>query len=60
MDISRFDLTQLKALAYDQVSQIQLIQRNLSLIEAEIAKRVAAEQGKPLPQAGEHGNIGKE
>lgn len=58
MDISRFDLTQLKALAYDQVSQIQLIQRNLNLIEAEIAKRVAAEQGKQLPQGGEHGNIG--
>lgn len=59
MDISSYDLTQLKALAYDQINQIQLIQRNLNLIEGEIAKRVAAEQGKPLPQTGEHGNIGK-
>lgn len=39
MDISSKTLEQLKALAYDQMIELSRIQRNIGIIEQEIAKR---------------------
>lgn len=39
MDISTLSITELKAAAYDQIVELQKVQRNIALIEAEIAKK---------------------
>jgi hypothetical protein len=46
MDISTLTLTELKALAYDQIMLIQQSQNNLNLIQAEIEKRKQATGGE--------------
>ena len=43
MDIKKFSLTELKAMAYDQLAQLEHIQQNIRLINAEIA-----EKSKPM------------
>lgn len=42
-DIKKFSLTELKAMAYDQMAQGEQIQRNIQAINAEIA-----EKSKPM------------
>ena len=51
MDITKMTIEQLKALAYDQMVELNIIQRNINSIENEIAKRKNKEtvkEGKPL------------
>jgi len=43
MDITKLNLEQLKALAYDQVKLLNQTQHNIQVLEAEMAKR------KPAP-----------
>ena len=56
VDISKLSVTELKALAYDQLGELQQIQRSLQVIDNEIVKRqnsiVGTENGKtaaPMP-----------
>lgn len=39
VDITQLPVTELKALAYDVLGQIELYQRNLQVVNGEIAKR---------------------
>lgn len=39
MDISKLDVISLKSLAYDAISEAELIQKNLTIINNEIAKK---------------------
>lgn len=41
MDIKKLDMTQLKALAYDTIAQLENVQQNLALINKEITSRPA-------------------
>jgi hypothetical protein len=52
MDITKMSDTELKALAYDQMAQIQLSQGNLQVINTELAKRnQPAEEAKPTEES---------
>jgi hypothetical protein len=44
MNIKQMSITELKALAYDQLAQIEMNQANLRAINAEITKRNQQEQ----------------
>lgn len=50
MEISKLTLTELKALAYDQIVQLERIQANLRIINARIEELQKAEAEKPLMQ----------
>lgn len=48
MDITTKSIDELKALGYDQMMTLDITQRNLQAINAEIAKRMAeAKESKP-------------
>lgn len=53
MDITQMSITELKALAYDTISQLEQAQSNLQAINREIAARRQAEQmaAKAEPEA---------
>ena len=44
MDITKLNLTELQALAYKQMVEIQRINNNLALLQQEIAKREEEEK----------------
>lgn len=46
MDISTLNMTELKALAYDQLVLLQQTQNNIRILEAEIQKRIAETEEK--------------
>lgn len=46
MNIQTMTITELKSLAYDALAQIELNQKNLQVINEEIAKRVKEESEK--------------
>ena len=51
MDITQMSDTDLKALAYDQMAQIELSQANLRAINGELEKRrQPAEEAKPTEE----------
>lgn len=50
MEISRLTLTELKALAYDQIVQLERIQANLRIINARIEELQKTEAEKLLMQ----------
>ena len=39
INLKDLDLSELKALAYDQIIQLQILQQNVNLLQAEIARR---------------------
>lgn len=39
IDITKMDLKELKAMAYDEIAKIELCQNNLKMLNAEIEKR---------------------
>jgi hypothetical protein len=52
-NISQISLVELKALAYDQMSQIEFCQNNLKIINQEFTRRMqqpSPQQLEPLPQ----------
>ena len=44
MDISNLTIEQLKALAYDIISEAEMTQKNLTVINNEIAKKIETER----------------
>ena len=48
MDITQLSDTELKALAYDQFATIEVAQKNVQAINAELAKRAQSKQ-QPVP-----------
>lgn len=53
MDITKLSLTELKALAFDLITQQQVINQNLNVVTQEIQKRGAIDLGtmpQPTPQ----------
>lgn len=49
MDITTKTVVELKALAYDELAKLETAQRNIALINAEIKKKVEAEQPAEKP-----------
>lgn len=47
MDITALSLTELKAMVYDEMAKVELSQRNMQILNAEIAKRNAPETESP-------------
>ncbi len=49
MDITKMTVTELKALGYDLLVQMQQCQQNIQILNAEIAKRqaVGSDEAKP-------------
>jgi len=45
MDITKISVAELKALAYDSLVQLDAIQKNLQIINAELAKRNESPKG---------------
>lgn len=54
--LSEFTVTELKAIAYDQMAQIELSQRNLQTINQELSKRMPppVQKIEPLPPGSIH------
>ena len=50
LDISKLDLKELKALAFDQQRELNLFQRNLEILFKEIEKKEKAEREKEPPK----------
>ena len=46
MNISNLTVVELKSLAYDTISEVEVMQKNLNVINNEIAKKVEAERMK--------------
>lgn len=47
MDISNFTIEKLKSLAYDALTELEFIQKNLNIINNEIAKKKEIERTTP-------------
>jgi hypothetical protein len=47
--LSEFSIVELKALAYDQLVQLEVSQTNLRVINREISKRLQPQHIDPLP-----------
>ena len=50
MDISKLTIEQLKSLAYDTMVEAERAQKNLSVINNEIAKKTEIERGATQPK----------
>ena len=48
MNIKEMSITELKALAYDTISQLEITQNNLRLINQEIKNKLDAPCSKPV------------
>jgi len=44
MDLKKMSVTDLKALVYDNMAQIELCQNNMKIINAEIAEKIREEK----------------
>ena len=51
MDISNLTIEQLKALAYDVISEAEKTQKNLQVINGEIAKKTEMERNASQPKS---------
>jgi hypothetical protein len=49
-NISKMSLTELKALAYDHISQLERTQKNLTIINNEIQKRMEENTTPPVEE----------
>jgi hypothetical protein len=49
VNISQVNTIELKALAYDQMAQIEMAQANLRTINQELARRAQQQAGGPVP-----------
>lgn len=57
MDITKLSLNDLKALAFDEITRLQMAQNNLQVINKEIAERSSHE--KPLKKSSKNDNDSK-
>lgn len=48
MDLSTKTIEELKSLAYDQIAQKEMAERNLAILNQEISKRLQATQVTPM------------
>lgn len=46
LDITKMTVEQLKAMAYDEMAQVQLHQQNLSILNQQIESKIKVEQAK--------------
>ncbi len=47
MDVMQMTITELKALAYDEIARLEQTQKNLQIINNRITEKVKEEQNKP-------------
>lgn len=50
-DITKMSVTELKALAYDELGKMEVAQKNLQIINVEIAKKMESKSESPAVEA---------